>query len=64
MGTNRKNETIYIVKAEEMNGAKETAYEILRRLIMKTAIREMEENLTARNERTCCLGTNGGKEKC
>ena len=47
-----------------MNGAKETVYEILRRLIMKTAIREMEENLTSRNERTCCLGTNGGKEKC
>lgn len=41
----RKNETLYIVSTESMQGARETAYEILERLVMKKFTSLTQERL-------------------
>ena len=41
----RKNETLYIVSTESTQGARESAYEILERLVMKKFASLTEERL-------------------
>ena len=43
---------MYRVFSEEMSCAKETPYDVIRRLIQNN------------RERICCLGPDGGKEVC
>ena len=59
-----KNETLYIVSTESMQGARETAYEILERLVMKKFTSLTEERLGDGKLRTCCLESDGGKQIC
>ena len=60
----RRNETLYVVNAESMPEAKETAYEILERLVMKRFTSLTEERLGDGKLRTCCLESDGGKQIC
>ena len=60
----RKNETLYIVSTESMPEAKETAYEILERLVMKKFTSLTQERLGDSKLRTCCLESDGGKQIC
>ena len=60
----RKNETLYIVSTESMQGARETSYEILERLVMKNFTSLTEERLGDGKLRTCCLESDGGKQIC
>ena len=60
----RKNETLYIVSTASMQGARETAYEILERLVMKKFTSLTEERLGDGKLRTCCLESDGGKQIC
>ena len=60
----RKNETLYIVSTESMQEARESAYEILERLVMKKFTSLTEERLGDGKLRTCCLGSDGGKQIC
>ena len=60
----RKNETLYIVSTESTQGARESAYEILERLVMKKFISLTEERLGDGKLRTCCLESDGGKQIC
>lgn len=60
----RRNETLYVVNAESMQGARETAYEILERLVMKKFASLTEERLGDGKLRTCCLESDGGKQIC
>lgn len=47
----------YVIVAEEMEGAKNTQWEIISGLIE----RHLDEQI---NKRTYCLNTNGGKKVC
>ncbi len=60
----RRNETLYVVNAESMPEAKETAYEILERLVMKKFVSVIENTLAGDKLRTCCLESDGGKQIC
>ena len=60
----RRNETLYVVNVESMPEAKETAYEILERLVMKKFTSLTEERLGDGKLRTCCLESDGGKQIC
>ena len=60
----RRNETLYVVNAESMPEAKETAYEILERLVMKKFTSLTQERLGDSKLRTCCLESDGGKQIC
>lgn len=60
----RRNETLYVVNVESMTEAKETAYEILERLVMKKFTSLTEERLGDGKLRTCCLESGGGKQIC
>ena len=60
----RKNETLYIVSTESMQGARESAYEILERLVMKKFTSLTQERLGDGKLRTCCLESDGGKQIC
>ena len=60
----RRNETLYVVNVESMTEAKETAYEILERLVMKKFTSLTEERLGDGKLRTCCLESDGGKQIC
>lgn len=60
----RRNETLYVVNAESMPEAKEAAYEILERLVMKRFTSLTEERLGDGKLRTCCLESDGGKQIC
>lgn len=60
----RRNETLYVVNAESMQGARESAYEILERLVMKKFTSLTEERLGDGKLRTCCLESDGGKQIC
>lgn len=60
----RRNETLYVVNAESMPEAKETACEILERLVMKKFTSLTEERLGDGKLRTCCLESDGGKQIC
>ena len=60
----RKNETLYIVRTESMQGARESAYEILERLVMKKFVSVTENTLAGDKLRTCCLESDGGKQIC
>ena len=60
----KKNETLYIVSAESMQGARESAYEILERLVMKKFTSLTEERLGDGKLRTCCLESDGVKKIC
>ena len=60
----RKNGTLYIVSTESMQGARESAYEILERLVMKKFTSLTEERLGDGKLRTCCLESDGGKQIC
>ena len=60
----RKNETLYIVSTESMQGARETAYEILERLVIKKFTSLTQERLGDGELRTCCLESDGGKQIC
>ena len=56
----RKNETLYIVSTESMQGARESAYEILERLVMKKFTSLTEERLGDGKLRTCCYYIDDG----
>lgn len=60
----RKNETLYIVSTASMQGARESAYEILERLVIKKFTSLTEERLGDSKLRTCCLESDGGKQIC
>ena len=60
----RKNETLYIVSTESMQGARESAYEILERLVIKKFTSLTQERLVDGKLRTCCLESDGGKQIC
>ena len=60
----RKNETLYIVSTESTQGARESAYEILERLVMKKFTSLAEERIGDGKLRTCCLESDGGKQIC
>lgn len=60
----RKNETLYIVSTESTQGARESAYEILERLVMKKFTSLTQERLGDGKLRTCCLESDGGKQIC
>lgn len=60
----RGNETLYVVNAESMPEAKETAYEILERLVMKKFVSVTENTLASDKLRACCLESDGGKQIC
>ena len=60
----RRNETLYVVNAESMPEANETAYEILERLVMKKFVGVTKETLAGDKLRTCCLESDGGKKIC
>lgn len=60
----RKNETLYIVSTASMQGARETAYEILERLVMKKFVSVTKEAFAGDKLRTCCLESDGGKKLC
>ena len=60
----RRNETLYVVNVESMPEAKETAYEILERLVMKKFTSLTKEWLGNGKLRTCCLESDGGKQIC
>ena len=60
----RKNETLYIVSTESMQGARETVYEILERLVIKKFTSLTQERLGDGKLRTCCLESDGGKQIC
>ena len=60
----RKNETQYIISTESMQEARESAYEILERLVMKKFTSLPEERLGDGKLRTCCLESDGGKQIC
>lgn len=55
---------MYIVSTESMQCARETAYEILERLVMKKFTSLTEERLGDGKLRTCCLESDGGKQIC
>ena len=55
---------LYIVSTESMQGARETAYEILERLVIKKFTSLTEERLGNGKLRTCCLESDGGKQIC
>ena len=60
----RRNETLYVVNTESMPEAKETAYEILERLVMKKFVSVTKEAFAGDKLRTCCLESDGVKQIC
>ena len=55
---------LYFVSTESMQGARETAYEILERLVVRKFTSLTEERLGDSKLRTCCLESDGGKQIC
>lgn len=55
---------MYIVSTESMQGARETAYEILERLVIKKFTSLTQERLGDSKLRACCLESDGGKQIC
>ena len=52
-------DTVYTVTAEESQNARNTALEIIKRLVGQRT-----DGLIGATERTCCLRTDGGKKVC
>lgn len=59
-----RKKSVDIVSTESMQEARESAYEILERLVMKKFTSLTEERLGDGKLRTCCLESDGGKQIC